>query len=272
MMRYTMSQLVRLSMVSGSVALGGMVAANAANLTLDGDFNAQTNGANVSNPWYGDSTFGSTGNSPFTNAFAANDKTAYANAGGPYIIQDFTPITLSSATGYRYFNMDFKFSGTGGFNWVISDGNYLTGRTLALYFNSSDQGLYSGIYAEGDYRGGLGGKIMTPELNTWYNVQLALNMGAQTYSGVITREGTLTQTSISSRGFIADTGATVISKIYSDSNRSVMGLSGVGMNHYVDNVVLSTTPMPIPEPGALALVACGVAGMLASRKQRTNQQ
>jgi hypothetical protein len=272
MMRYTMSQLLRLSEVAGSVALGGVVAANAANLTLDGDFNAQTNGIAVSSPWYGDGTVGSTGNSPFTNAFAANGKTAYANAGTPYIIQDFSSITLSSATGFLYLNLDFKFTGTGGFNWIVSDGNYSTGRSLALYFNSGDQGAYPGVYAESDYKGGLGSSIMTPELDTWYNVQLTLNMDDQTYSGVITREGTLAQTLISSRGFIGDTGAIVISKIYSDSNRSAMGLSSAGMNHYVDNVVLSTTPMPIPEPGALALAVCGAVGLLASRKQRANKR
>lgn len=271
MMRYTMSQLVRLSVVAGSVFLGGTVAVNAANLTNDGDFGLESNNVTIpgssATSWYGNATYGDTSDSsPFTNAFPVNGKSIRENTGGSYWVQDLTAVT----SGVLYANMDFRLNGTGSFVCSIANSAYSNGRSAALYFNNDTAYSKVGVFAEGD-QGVFGTSLLIPEIGTWYNVQLTLNLDNDTYSGVITKAGTLEQALISSRPFVAADRA--ISKIYSDSNVIPMiGITGVGMYHSMDNVVLSTTPMPIPEPGALALSVCGVAGLLASRKQRANKR
>jgi hypothetical protein len=241
--------------------------ANAGFLTADGDFGLQTcdqptggpyTYGFLGTPWFGSAWVGNTDEpSPFTHVFAANSIGCGMDRNfGRYIAQTSTTNTASTATGNLYVNFDFKNTSAGAdlYDMMVSKGANPTDRTLGLYINDS------GFYAESS--SGRGDSLFAPVTGTWYNVQLALNLDTDTYSGVITAIGGST-TAISERSFVQDKD---IDTIFFDTPWVPNTGSGAAPGHRIDNFVLSTTPFapaPTPEPGAIVLLSTGLFGLLA---------
>lgn len=240
----------------------GAIEAHANYLTTDGDFGNQTNGVTLTSPW-NDPIRGAVGStasqSSFTNVFANNSMGVYSGQDTlNYFGQSFTPIA-ANATGVRYLNVDFQCvsSAAGHYGITLSDDNYGNGKTLSLLVSSS------GVYAQSG--SGVGSVILVPEVGVWYNAQLALNFDTDTYSGMITREGTFAQTAISTRSFIGNLSVT---RVFEDpANFADALLPGQDANSLarIDNLVFSPSalPAPTPEPSTLLLLGTGLAGLLA---------
>lgn len=210
-------------------------------LTTDGNFGNQSDNVAIVSPWNNpmNVAYGSASSqSPFANIFATNGMGAYwtnTDITGPYFAQQFVEIS-SNATGLLYMNVDFMVpvSGAGGFRLVIANSSYAG--TLIVYVSSL------GIYASS--ASGVGTMIMMREVGVWYNLQITLDMTANTYSGMITREGTLVRTPISSRSFEAERNMSII---FADIHTGSVGVDA-NAGCRIDNWVLGTSPMNHPTP------------------------
>jgi len=274
MMRYTMSQLLRLSVVAGSVFLGGTVAASAGFLSGDGDFGAQTlDSSSMSMPWYGTTGIASghvisgAAQSPFVNLFAPNAKGVQHDGSigiyAGYYINGTTYIP-AAATGAVYLNVDFRnttnVSGQDACYTIRVAADADGAKATAALFIGKD-----GVYAQSST--GYGDSLLTPEVGVWYNAQLTLDLSTNMYSGVITKQGGA-QTVISSRGFISES---YINTIFMNCGGPVAPFPvwpAAIPNFDIDNYALLDTPIPpVPEPGTLALLATALA-VCAWRKRK----
>jgi hypothetical protein len=260
------SSMFRMLLVCGLVVCA-WTTANATFITTDGSFGNQSDGVAITSPWnYAQSgTAGSTASqSPFTNVFANTYAMGayYSSDAAHYFAQSFTTIP-ANATGMRYLNADVMLasSNTGDFDITLSNASFGAGRSVRVYVHNT------GIYAESG--SGIGTSLLTPVVGKWYNIQLALDMTNNQYSGMITTEGTFAQTAISTRSFF--NANCDISLLFSDT-AVVSGLTGGNVACRADNWVLSDTPLaaPTPEPGALVLLGSALLGLLAYawRRQR----
>jgi hypothetical protein len=235
------STLARRLTVTAILALGAP-ALQAAILNPDGDFGAQTIGNAVGSPWGpvgGGQTVTLESQSPFTNVYANNGKgtDTPATAGNPYYVGEFIPNQIAAgATGKLYFNVDFRnTSNTQTGDYSITIGRDADGTALTAGLFVTGNSLFAASSVVG---GGAGASILTPETGKWYNAQLTLDLTTNTYSGVITREGTLAQTLISPRPFITENN---INDVYTDGGTGVV--AGAAPSHFLDNWALSTTPL-----------------------------
>lgn len=271
MTRYAKSQLVRASLVLGSVFLGGTMAAHAGFLSGDGNFGAQTlDSSSMSSPWQDGSSAGhvisGAAQSPFTNLFAQNAKGVQHDGSigvyAGYYYQFFGAVP-AAATGSLYLNVDFMNTTTAsdqGACYTIrvaadADG---TKATAALFIGKD------GVYAQDAT--GYGASILTPEVGVWYNAQLTLNMDTNTYSGVITKQDGV-QTLIGSRSFVTENS---INSIFMNCGGSAAPFDWPAAipNFDIDNFALLDTPIPpVPEPGTLALLVTGLVAC-AWRKRK----
>jgi hypothetical protein len=237
-MNERLPRYVALTVFAAMIAWAGW--AGAAVLSPDPDFGAQTLGSPIGSPWNPVSGSGNAASagaqSPFTDAFPDNGIGANtpATAGNPYFVGTFSSIIPAAATGQLYFNADFRNNSADGgdYSMVITNGANGAVRTAALYVTGG------ALYAEGG--GGTGLPILTLKPNTWYNVQLTLDLTSNTYSGKVTEHG-WTTTNISSRPFLTEN---PINCIYSDGGTSLIG--GAAPNHDIDNFALSDTPLGSP--------------------------
>ena len=276
----------RVLLVCTFVCCAWAAVANATYLTSDGDLQGQaTDGTTVvGSPGWGPDEGrlygGANSQSPFTNAFANNGIGMHgvgsATATAYWSNKTNSPIS-SIATGTLYYNADFQIDSTnsvaGDFNFTIT--NYYTPhRTLGMWVAvHADHSTY--FYADNGPTGTGNTSIFSPVAGQWYNVQLALNMGTDTYSGAVYTDvaGTISKVAdISSRAFYSND---YIDRIASEDDLSGSGIVGVlrlVIGHSLDNLVLSDSfiPSPIPEPGTLVLMATGLFGLLAYawRKRR----
>ncbi len=238
------------------------VETNAAWLTTDADFGAQTIGSTLASPWTafgggGSHTVTSNSQSPFTNVFAnTNGKGANAAAlsGNPYFVNNLTTPIATDATGFVYLNVDFRNTSaeeTDGYVLAVSNTQFNHALFLSI---RGDNGLQA---VTGN---GLGGvtwtDILDPVVGTWYNVQLTLDLTHQSYSGTVTPFGGSAVT-IAGGSFIHTNVG--ITNIFSDGGNDGGQLTAPA--HDIDNFGLSTTA--IPEPGILPLLLAGLAGLLA---------
>ncbi len=221
-----------------------MVATDAqgALVNTDGDFGAQTLGNPVGAPWGPVSGAGQTvtaaSQSPFTNVFANNGKgtDTPASAGNPFYVNSFAAIPAASAAPL-FFNVDFRNNTLDAGDYSITIGKNADGNLLTAALHVAGGSVFARSGA------GAGTSVLNPEPGVWYNAQLTLDMASNTYSGVITREGTLAKTIISPRSFITEND---INHLYTDGGTSVV--AGTAPSHFLDNWALSTTPLTSASP------------------------
>lgn len=253
---------VRVLLVCGVVVLGGAMGTNADWLSSDGDFGVQTLNAPLGAPWNdfgggGSQVVKSTSQSPFTNAFAGNGKGANTAAlnGNPYFVNSFTAIP-GNATGFVYLNADFRNTSndTDGYVLAVSNGSFQHALLLSI---RGDNGLQAGT---GNGMGGVNwASVLSPVVNTWYNVQVTLDLTNQSYSGKVTPFGGAAVTIVGGSFISPSVG---ITNIFSDGGNDSTYL--VAPAHDIDNFGLSNTPIPgVPEPGMVALLTSGLIGLLA---------
>lgn len=246
----------------GSLAVGLVICAltgiqaRAGVLNADGNFAAETDGAQVGadwapHGWYAGGAAAS--QSPFTNLFS-NNGMGVQMAGGGYMV-GMTPSLIT--TGLLNLNVDFRYD-TIDTPWPNARFAFDVTRDAGGVFRAlSISVAAAGVYAEGD--GGMGASLFTPVLATWYNVQLTLDVGASTYSGTITPYGG-TSVVISPRGFVTQSG---INGVYTNNEQPGGGQPAGCPAYSVDNFALST----VPEPATLGLLAFGGL-VLVRRRQR----
>ena len=101
---------VCVTLVLGIVFSGSAMVANATLITADGDFAAETNGAQVGSDWpVAEYASGSTASqSPFTNLFATNDMGVEMSGGG-YMGTYTTSAPSLITTGLLNLNVDFRY-------------------------------------------------------------------------------------------------------------------------------------------------------------------
>lgn len=225
--------------------IGSAAWAPAAVLIPDGDFGLQTVGTTVGSPWTGGGgtrTVTAAAQSPFTNVFASNGKGANTPDGSSAYFIGWIPSGSeipANASGLLYFNADFRntSAATGDYTLVVTQAQSGALRTSALYITGG------ALYAEGSGGAGATTPVMSLAQNTWYNVQLTLNMDNNSYSGTVTRYGG-TSTAIPTRTFITENG---INCIYTDGGGpSGNPNPGAAPGHDIDNFVLSNTPLTAP--------------------------
>ncbi len=239
-------QKVLVSCVLGIVLFGGTVGANAAWLSSNGDLGVNwTYGTGAS--------LASGSQSPFTNAFGDNSSGAHADASmnDHGVLQTFTEIS-ETAVGMLYMNADFRNNdANAGYYTLTVDYNSGINITSALLINGD------GVWAQ-TAGGVLGTSLLTPTVGTWYNVQLALNLDTDTYSGTITPYGG-SSIAISERSFVHSN--TKINNIFSSTYGNTVNCT----DHDIDNFALSDTviPSPVPEPGMIALLSMAMFSLLA---------
>jgi len=238
-------QKVLVSCVLGIVLFGGTVGANAAWLSNNGDLGVS---------WtYGEgASLASGSQSPFTNAFGNNSSGAHIDArtGDHGVLQSFTEIP-ATATGMLYLNVDFRNNDSNaGYYTLTVDSDSGVTVTSDLKITGSE------VYVRS--ASGYGASLLTPAVGTWYNVQLALNLDTDTYSGTITPYGG-SSIAISERSFVQSN--TKINNIFSSTYGNTVNCP----DHDIDNFVLSDTviPSPVPEPGMIALLGIAMFGLLA---------
>ena len=238
-------QKVCISCALGIVLFGGTVTANAAWLSNYGDFGTS---------WtYGPgSSLTSDSQSPFTNAFVKNNSGAHVDASTSDhgVLQSFTEIP-ATATGMLYLNVDFRNNDSNaGYYTLTVDSDSGVTVTSDLKITGSE------VYARS--ASGFGTSLLTPTVGTWYNVQLALNLDTDTYSGTITPYGG-SSIAISERSFVQSN--TKINNIFSSTYGNIVNCPA----HDIDNFVLSNTviPSPIPEPGMMTLLGMAMFSLLA---------
>ena len=236
------STLCNLMLCVASFGLsGGTITVRADLLTADGDFDAQSIGQAVGAPWGpvgGEHTVSAEAQSPYDNVYPDNGKGAHfpASAGNSYIVGMFADKAIPvSSTDLFYFNVDFRNNSAdpGDYSIVITRDASGAARSVAFYVTGDT------LYAESsDASGPIHEAILTLRTDTWYNLQVTLDLGAKTYSGQVASR--TDSAVISSRPFVhADQ---IINCVYTDGGTSI--LPGATADHDLDNWALSTAPLP----------------------------
>ncbi len=123
-----------------------------------------------------------------------------------------------------------------------------THRTVALYLGRD------AVYAES--AAGNGTSLLNPALNTWYNVQLTLNLNTNTYSGLITGHGGAT-TVISPRSFVTENRIDCIFTDYGTAGAFPSRTTTIKTpSHEIDNFAI------VPEPSTLVHLGPALIGMI----------
>lgn len=240
-------------------------------LSTDGDFGQQTIGSTISsgyrNPWQvgGSPTATATSQSPFINVFSNNGIGANFD-GSDYLIGYFASQTAQTSP-MLYFNFDVKL------NETDLLGDYY--RHFALTLNSGAEIMFDAFVGTkslliSDGSGGYATATDELEANTWYNLQLAFDLTAMTYSGVIATESesfeiaTQSINSPTTGGYRSWNGT--VNNFFTDTN---VGGRELPDSCDVDNFALSTSPFAaVPEPSMIMLLLGGISSVLLIRRYR----
>ncbi len=228
----------------GLVVLVAMsMTTHAAILNTDGDFSAQTLGTDVTAPWGptgGGMLVDASAQSPNTNVYADNGKGVIMPASDSYIVDLFSPQTAATAP-MLYYSVDFRMNEAGAIQRFELGRD--AGASDAVTFFANDTNFYitnGGSTGGWDYASL---DLVTTELSlgTWYNVQLAVDLNARTYTGRISTP--TASIGIATKSLI-DAWDGTINCVFTDG-------TGPGSGVYdVDNFAVSTTPLTTigPDP------------------------
>ncbi|MDD5704572.1 MAG: right-handed parallel beta-helix repeat-containing protein [Kiritimatiellae bacterium] len=226
------SRVWKSGLAAGWLAIVGTMASRASDLNSDGGLGNQTDGVLLVSPWSRNLVYGSTGSqSPFTNVFANNGMGVYwaTTASGAWFSQNVGPISTST-TSHVYANLDVMLPSTGGFRPLLCQAS---GVNPSVLLHVKDTGIFAYSLTNQP-----GAAICAVETGEWYNIQLTLDLKANTYSGAVIKAGNSLRCPISTRPLT-----------YADKSITLIGADHAGLNNggcRVDNWLLSDTPLPAP--------------------------
>lgn len=239
------------------------VCTQAANLLLNSGFESSSGG--LPNSWTyaqgdGPATVQSSPSSPFININPFGAASVLLTDGSttgvtPDLIQSFSAQT----GGILNVAWDFRLNTKTGNPWSVQ----IDDSTSALLkFNMDAAGNFTV-----ENSGGGSTTIMSPTANTWYQVQLALDLDAHTLSGSITSQ-TLTSTAIGSQPWRLPVNNVINRVVILDDSASAAGVAGNILfdNFAVDRTALAA-PAVVPEPAVMILLVIGGASA-ATRRRR----
>ncbi len=206
----------------------------------------------------GPATLQNAANSPFTNVYPTGTSdllfTDTAASGvEPNIIQSF-----ASQTGTIYVSWDFNLSSLTGNPWVVQIDNSVA---AALRFNIDYTGGTFALEQSGGMFTAVGGAL-TP--GTWYQVAIAVDIAAQTFSGTLTPQAGV---AIPFNGLFRQPAASINRFVFIDISPPGGNGSGTNSDIQLDNVSVNTTA-PVPEPSTMAFALLGVAGLAVVQRFR----
>ena len=235
-----------------------------ANLLLNSGFESST--AGLPNSWTyaqgtdGPATLQSTPSSPFININPFGAASVLLTDGAtttvtPNLLQSFTTQT----GGILNVAWDFRFNSKTGSPWSVQIDDTVTAQTR---FNMDSAGNFVVENTSGSTT-----TIMALAANTWYQVQLALDMSNKTLSGTITSESLVT-TAIGNQSWRVTGGSASISRVLILDDTGTAAAAG---NLLIDNFSADRTafaaPAIVPEPSALLLLGLGGAFAAARRRR-----
>lgn len=264
MVRASQICTVKNSLLAGAVAAITCFApvSKATELIANGDFSAFTGGLPTSWTYTqgdGPATLQNAANSPFTNVYPAGTSdllftdTASAAAGlTPYILQTFA--SQSSGTTI-YVSWEFNLSSLTANPWVVQvDNSFSAATRFDMDFTGNTFAVETG--------GGAFAVVTTLTADTWYQVTVALDIGAGTLSGTITPQSGVA-VPFSAPWRIPTT--TLDRFVFIDLSGNATGGSQ-NSNIQLDNVSVNTVA-PVPEPSVIALALLGFAGVTVVKRR-----
>ncbi|MEO6750267.1 MAG: PEP-CTERM sorting domain-containing protein [Chthoniobacteraceae bacterium] len=234
-----------------------------ANLLLNSGFESNT--GNLPNSWTylagpdGPATLQGTPSSPFININPFGAASILMTDGAtttvtPNLLQSFTTQT----SGILNVAWDFRLNTKTGSPWAVQIDDAVTAQTK---FNMDSAGNF---VVENPL--GATTTIMALAANTWYQVQLALDMTNKTLSGSITSQGLVT-TPIGSQQWRVTAGSSSINRVLILDDTLTAAAAG---NMLIDNFAVDRTafaaPTIVPEPSAMLFL--GIGGLLAGVRRR----
>lgn len=229
-----------------------------ANLLLNSGFESFTSG--VPNSWTytqgdGPASLLSASSSFFTNINPAGASSTLFTDGStttatPLLLQSFTAQT----SGILNVAWDFRLNTMTGNPWSVQ----IDDSTSALIKLNMDGGGNLTV----DNNGGGTTTVTSLQTNTWYQVQLALNLDAHTLSGSITSQS-FTTTPISSQTWRLPVNNVISRVVLLDDSVSAAQAGNIQF----DNIAVDRTAFaPAPEPSAFLLL--GLGGLFVAGRRR----
>lgn len=239
------------------------VSGHAANLLVNGGFETNTGG--IPNSWTyaagadGPATVQSTPSSPFININPFGAAAVLLTDGAttitfPDLLQTFTTQTA----GILNVAWDFRLNTLTGSSWGVQIDDSTTSQTR---FNMDASGNF---VVENQF--GATTTIMPLVANTWYQVQVTLNMNTKRLSGTITSES-LVATAIPDEDWRVTGGSNTINRVLILDNAAAASGNILFDNFAADRLPLAP-PAIVPEPSALLLLGLGGVAAAARRKRR----
>lgn len=253
---------MKLIIIFSLVALLFPVAAPAAALLVNGGFENMTGG--LPHNWTysqgdGPATVQSATASPFNNIYGSGSVSVLLTDGSstavtPDLIQSFA----SQTGGILYAAWDFRMNSLTGNQWGVQIDDSVTSQT---FFRMDNGGNFVVENA-----GGTTTTIMALTTNTWYQVQLSLDLSLKQLSGSITDEfGNVT--SINNQMWRILPGSSSLNRVVILDNYLNTSQSG---SILFDNFAVDRTPFApaaTPEPSRLVLLGCGLIGLMIRRRR-----
>jgi len=203
----------------------------------------------------GPGTLQNAANSPFTNIYAAGSNDllftdSAASGFSPILLQTFA--TQSGTTIFA--SWDFNLASLNGNMWVVQIDD---SASAAIRFDMDFTGGTFAFEQNATFT-----TVTSLTANTWYNVQVALNITNSTLSGTITPFGS---SAVPFSGNFRITGVPTLNRfVFIDISQG----TGAGQNGNIqlDNVSVNT--VLVPEPSTIALSILGIGSVLIAKRFR----